>query len=282
MMFPILRSSSALLLLAIFRMPLPAQTSFVTVSAASYQTAVAPSSLAAIFGSGLATSKASAILDSSGRLPLTLAGTTVEVNGEASPLIYVSPSQINFVMPDDTATGLANIVIRTAVGSTLQGTVHVGDTAPGLFSLDASGKGAGAILNAVTYAPAPFLTETSDISGPDKRTRLAVYATGIRYAGNPSHDPSLTNVPGPVTLLAHDASGNAYTVEFAGAAPGFFGLDQLNIVLPPEMDGAGTVSLVVSTDSGGSSNTVTLQVNSLPAGPIHILKGLCREGQAPF
>src|SRR2546421_3308666 len=157
-------------------LPLSAQTaSFATVSAASYQAVVAPSSLAAIFGSGLATSTASATLDSSGRLPTKLAGTTVDVDGEASRLIYVSPSQINFVIPDDTATGVASIVIRTALGSALQGTVHVGDTAPGLFSLDASGKGPGAILNAVTFTPAPFLVETSAIGGPDKRTRIAVY-----------------------------------------------------------------------------------------------------------
>src|ERR1051326_9037906 len=174
-----------------------AQTgSIATVSAASYAAAVAPNSLAAIFGSGLATSKASATLDSSGQLPTRLADTTVEVNGEASPLIYVSQSQINLVIPADTATGVANIVVRTGLGSTLQGTVHVGDTAPGLFSLDASGKGPGAILNATTFTAGPFLVETSEISGPDKRTRLAVFATGIRAADQ-------------VTLAAHDASGRS-------------------------------------------------------------------------
>lgn len=263
---------AGLLCLLIFSIaPCCAQTSpFVVVSAASYKGAVSPSSLAAIFGSGLATSTASATLDASGQLPTQLANVSVEIGGIAAPLIYVSQTQINLVIPDSVATGTANVVVHTPLGTSLTGTVLVGDTAPGLFSLDATGTGAGAILNGVTFAPAPFLVETAANAGSDKRTRLSVYATGIRYAGNPTHDPSMTNVANQVTLLAHDAAGNPYTVEFAGAAPGFFGLDQLNIVLPPEMDGAGTVSLVVSTDSGGSSNTVTFQVNSLPANAIHL------------
>lgn len=209
-------------------------------------------------------STASAVLDATGNLPTQLAGTTVEVNGELAPLIYVSTSQINLVIPDDTVAGTADVLVRTSIGSTPHGTVLVAETAPALFSLDASGKGAGAILNAVTFLPGPFLAETTENSGADKRTRLAVYATGIRYAGNPTHDPN-----GKITVAANDASGNQYQVEYAGAAPGFFGLDQLNIVLPADIDGAGLVSLFVSTETG-SSNTITFRMNSLPASAIHL------------
>lgn len=257
-------------LLSLFALStLSAQTgSLSIVSAASYQAAVAPNSLASIFGSGLATSTASAALDPSGHLPLELGGTTVEVNGETSPLIYVSPRQINFLVPDDATAGVADIVVRTAAGTSISGTVLINNTAPALFSLDASGKGPGAILNAATFTAPPFLVETSSNSGTDKRTRIAVYATGLRYAGNPTHDPSIENAPG-VTVQAHDTSGNPYNLEYAGAAPGFFGLDQVNIVLPAEVDGAGAVSIFVDTDDG-SSNAVTFQVNSLAVSAIHM------------
>jgi hypothetical protein len=53
-------------------------------------------------------------------------------------------------------------------------------------------------------------------------------------------------------------------VEYAAAAPGFFGLDQVNVVLPAALDGAGIVSLTVTTDSN-ASNTVSAQINLLPA-----------------
>ena len=249
--------------------------SFAVVSAASYQPggAVAPDSLAALFGSNLAGSTATATLDQNGQLPTELAVTRVEVNGEAAALLYVSPSQINFVVPGDAATGTADVFVRnTATGATQSGTMLVENTAPAVFSADGTGKGAGAILNAVTNAGAPFLVETPEIAGSDQRTRLAVYATGLRYAGNPSHDPSMINVAANVGAKGQDAAGNSYTftVEYAGPAPGYFGLDQVNIVLPAELDGAGVVSLFLTAENG-RSNVVSFQMGSLPADSIRLV-----------
>ena len=246
---------------------------FAVVSAASYQPggAVAPDSLAALFGANLAGYTASAALDQSGQLPTELAGTSVEVNGEAARLLYVSSSQINFVVPGDTAAGTAGVVVRnTATGAAQIATMLVQNTAAAVFSADGSGKGPGAILNAVTYATAPFLTQTLEIAGNDQRTRLAVYATGLRYAGNSSRDPAIVNVAASVGASAKDAAGNSYslTVEYAGPAPGFFGLDQVNIVLPPDLDGAGVVSLFLTADT--TSNVVSFQMSSLPADSIRV------------
>jgi uncharacterized protein (TIGR03437 family) len=215
---------------------------FAVVSAASYQAggAVAPDSLAALFGANLT-------------------GSSVEVNGEDALLLYVSSSQINFVVPADAVTGTANVLVRnTSTGAAQNATVLVANTAPAVFSADGTGKGPGAILNAVTYATAPFLTETPEIAGSDQRTILAVYATGIRYAAN-------------VGASATDASGNTYnlTVVFAGPAPGYFGLDQVNIVLPPDLDGAGVVSLFLTAD-GSTSNVVSFLMASLPADSIRV------------
>ena len=235
---------------------------FAVVSAASYQAgmAVAPDSLASLFGVNLAGSTAWATLDQNGQLPTQLAGAQVQVNGEAAALLYVSPSQVNFVVPGDTAPGTADvIVVRNAItGGALSATMLVENSAPAVFSADATGKGAGAILNAVTFATAPFLTVTPEIVGSDQRTRLAVYATGLRYAAT-------------VGASATDASGNTYnlTVEYAGPAPGYFGLDQVNVVLPPDLDSAGVVSLFLTADAS-ASNVVSFQMASLPANSIRL------------
>jgi uncharacterized protein (TIGR03437 family) len=244
------------------------------VSAASYQPggAVAPDSLAALFGVNLAGSTAWATLDQSGQLPTELAGTSVEVNGEAARLLYVSSSQINFVVPGDTATGTVDVLARNkATGASQSTTVLVQNTAAAVFSADGSGKGSGAILNAVTNAAAPFLTVTPEIAGSDQRTRLAVYATGLRYAGNATQDSAIVNVAANVVATAKDAAGNSYTltVEYAGPAPGYFGLDQVNIVLPPDLDGAGVVSLFLTAETG-TSNVVSFQMGSLPADSIRV------------
>lgn len=249
-----------------------AQTPAITiVSSANYQPVAAPNSLASIFGSNLASRTQPATLDANGQLPTELAGTTVEVNGEAAPLLYVSSRQINFLVPADAVNGSLTVKVQTSIGLAGKGSMQVADTAPALFSSDGSGTGAGSILNGVTYAPAPFLVETSANPGADRRTRLAVYGTGFRYAGNPERNANLTNVAANVTAQARDASGATYklTVEYAGAAPGYFGLDQLNVVLPPDLDSSGVVSIMIST-SDSSSNTVTFQMNRLPANAIHV------------
>jgi len=230
-----------------------AQSSAISVvSAASYRGAVAPDSLASLFGTNLARGTATATLDANGNLPVELVNTHVQVNGADAQLIFVSPTQINFVVPGDTPTGPNPVaVISTDTNTTRTGSVQVAATAPALFSSDGSGSGPGAILNAVTFAPAPFLTVTLE-NGADTRTRLAAYGTGFRTAKN-------------LTASAIDSVGNRYAlvVEFAGPAPGFVGLDQLNFVVPTGVDGGGAVSLTVTTEDA-VSNAVTFQMNLLP------------------
>ena len=252
---------------ALVAVGLPARAQIAVVSAASYQPVVAPDSLASLFGSGLANSTATATLDPNGNLPTKLAGVSVEINATPAPLLYVSPGQINFLVPATTDPGSAGVLVRTPSGSALQGSLQVRQVAPALFSRDASGTGPGAILNAATFTGPPFLVETLQNSGDDKRTRLAVFATGLRFAGNPSQNPNESNVA--VQVQARDSSGNSYNVEYAGSAPGFFGLDQINLTLPPELDGAGVISLAITADNF-LSNTVTFTVASLPATQLHL------------
>ena len=82
--------------------------------------------------------------------------------------------------------------------------------------------------------------------GGDLRTRLAIYATGVRYAAMET-----------LRVVFRDGADaeRSLPVEYAGPAPGFFGLDQLNVVLPPELDGAGAGTIRIEADSR-SSNAV--------------------------
>jgi uncharacterized protein (TIGR03437 family) len=247
--------------------------SIVVVSAASYRAPVAPASLVSIFGVNMSGQTAQAEPDANGQLPTTLGGVSVQVGGQLAQLYYVSSSQINLVMPAAIGSGTANVVVQpSGGGAALQTTVEVQTAAPALFSLDGSGTGPGAILNAVTFASGPFLVETQQNLGDDKRTRIALYGTGIRYAGNPFLDPSVTNAAASVTAQASDSAGNIYNlpVEFAGAAPTYFGLDQVNVVLPPQLDGLGQLSVTV-TAGAASSNAVTMTVNALPASDLRLV-----------
>jgi signal transduction histidine kinase len=94
--------------------PILNQTPVTTVSAASYARAVAPEAIVAAFGSALATRTAAATdadPNTPGiQLPTELGGTTVEVNGRRAGLLFVSPNQVNFVIPAATETGATGVV----------------------------------------------------------------------------------------------------------------------------------------------------------------------------
>src|ERR1700736_3564552 len=196
-----------------------AQGQIAVVSAASYQTPLAPAAIASVFGSNLSSVTASASLDAQGQLPVVLNGVSIQAGDQAAQLLYVSPLQINFVMTASIASGTVDIVVSRDTGLTFHTSVEVVNTAPALFSRHSSGSGTGAILNAVTFKGGSFLVETAANLGDDKRTRLAIYGTGIRYAGNPFLDPATTTVAAAVKVQARDSSGNIYDlpVEFAGA-----------------------------------------------------------------
>src|SRR5207253_305378 len=106
-------------------------------SSAASSSAVAPNSIASMYGQNPATSTAQAI---SQPLPTSLGGVNVTVQDATgaqrqAPLIYVSPSQINFIVPDGTAPGAARFTVANGT-TTSSATGSVQTVAPSLFSMN--------------------------------------------------------------------------------------------------------------------------------------------------
>ena len=230
-------------------------------SAAAPSSAVAPGSIASLYGSGLARRTAQA---ASEPLPLELGDASVAVIDSLgaqrqAPLLYVSPGQINFVVPDATAAGAAKFVV-TAGGfsQTVSGTVA--SVAPTLFSVNGSGSGVAAATAAVvqvngiaTQLSVPVYQCTPSgcvavpiILGVDTATYVTLYGTGIRNRS------ALANVT--VTI-----GGVSVPVQYAGPAPQFTGLDQVNVELPLSLRGAGLVGVTVKVD-GQLTNVVMIDI----------------------
>ncbi|HEX2488841.1 MAG TPA: PQQ-dependent sugar dehydrogenase, partial [Blastocatellia bacterium] len=120
------------------------------VSAASFRgPQLAPESLAVAFGLNLTTSTQSAPVDQP--LPVILAGVSVRVidamkTSRLAPLLFVSPAQINFLIPPGTATGAGTISFRNTNGVTSSANIEFVNAAPGLFTANASGTGIAAAL----------------------------------------------------------------------------------------------------------------------------------------
>ena len=219
--------------------------------AAGYSTTtVSAAELVAIFGLDLADKTLSAGLP----LPTTLSGVGVQVTDSAGTtrpavLLIVSPTQINAMIPLDTATGAATVTVTASSGILLSRAVSITPTAPGLFAANGQGKGVAA---AQTIRPLSDGTqEIENVFGPDGQAvpidlssgtvYLSLYGTGIR------HQSSAT-----CTIGGIDAA-----VLYAGPQPSFAGLDQVNVSVPAALTGAGSVEVKLTVD-GRTANTVTV------------------------
>jgi uncharacterized protein (TIGR03437 family) len=211
------------------------------INAASQQAVhIAPGSIVTIYGTNLASGVS--ISPSALTPPTTLGGTTVTIGGSAATLFFVSPGQINAVVNAATPVGTETVVVTSSTGNQQGSVVIDANAPPGIFSLNGIGSGDGAFVNALTALLGPFTPGSNHST-----TFLELFATGLNLSFTPT-----------VTI-----GGVSATVQFFGASPCCAGLQQINIVVPVSLAGAGRVPVVVS-DNGQSSNTV--EVVLLPAG----------------
>jgi uncharacterized protein (TIGR03437 family) len=212
------------------------------VSAASYvRDAIAPDSIVAAFGTNLATGLAIA---QTLPLPTSLNGTSVRVNGVLAPLFFVSPGQVNFLVPASTAEGAAVIEVTSGDATLSRGSFAAATVAPGLFTANASGAGAPAAVatkDGVNFIPVGNADGTP--VALDAGDYLVLFGTGFRRAVKETVR---------ITIGGKDAP-----VLFAGAQGGLAGLDQLNTQLPGGI--SGVVDLIVSIN-GRTANTVKVRL----------------------
>lgn len=220
-----------------------------TVSSASYSfSAIAAKSIVAGFGTALADATLSA---SSSLLPTSLGGASVAVVDfkgveRLSPLFFASPTQINYQIPAGTAPGPALLKFINGA-QTVTGSTIIAPSAISIFTTNASGSGPAAALDAFTFTGAPFNANRSN-SQPNV---IAVFCTGL---GEDATDVD-GNVAASVQVTIDD---QPVMVSYAGRAPGFTGLNQLNIVFPAGI-ASGNHKLSV-TRHGVASNSATIAV----------------------
>jgi uncharacterized protein (TIGR03437 family) len=208
------------------------------VNAAGYGTALATGSLATIFGSNLAGGTA---LASTFPLPHELAGTRVEIDGAPALLYYVSPAQINFVIP---ATGGQSLAVVRGETASAAVKPSIGFWAPGLFTLDSAPGGA----VAAEHADGSVITT----GNPARRGEtIQLFGTGMGII-NPA---LMIPIPAPVVQVG----GRQAQITYAGAAPGLPGVTQINLVVPGDAP-VGSAAPIVVQSSGSASNTATLAV----------------------
>jgi len=204
---------------------------------------VAADSLVSIFGANLAEESQAA---DSLPLPTRLAGTTVTAGGEPIPLLFAGPGQINAYMPAG-LEGLVPIRVSSALG---EHTINLllDAAVPALFSIDGTGTGLAAAIDAVS---GELLSTTNPVS---RGGFVSLFVTGLGETTN-SNGFEVAKLPPTVTV-----GDVAARVLFAGRAPGFVGLNQVNIEIPMEANPGAAVPVVL-TSGKRQSNQVALPIN---------------------
>jgi uncharacterized protein (TIGR03437 family) len=237
----------------------------VAASAASYdKTMLAPDSIAALFGAAMATTTQTA---ASLPLPAVLSGSQALVRDasgveRAAPLFFVSPGQINFLVPAATATGLATVRVMLNDGFVSCGSFLVTNVAPGLFAANANGQGVAAAValrikpdGTFTYealarfdaARTQFVAAPLDLGATNETVFLVLFGTGFRRHS-------------ALTAVTCSVGGVSVPVTYAGSLDGSSGLDQINAgPLPRSLAGRGELDVGGSAD-GKTTNTVRIVI----------------------
>ncbi len=225
---------------------------FSAASFAASPTPFAPGSLITLFGKGMAGTSGAA---DNVPLPTNLGGVKVTVGGIDAPLVNMDSSadQISLQVPFELeGQAEADIVVNNNGVISQPEPIQIG-VSPALFTVSSNGAGSGVFLHGSDFAL--ITAATPAVAGEG----IILYATGLG-ALTPSVATGettlgLTSVAGNVTVTI---GGQPCEVQYAGLAPGFVGLYQINVAVPPGVSGDALV--VLSVDGTRATGQATVSV----------------------
>lgn len=229
-------------------------------NAASYSAgSVAPGELVALIGSAIGPAAPAYLALLHPRLVSdSLAGVHVLFDGVPASVLYASATQVNVVVPYEVA-GRASTRIQLEYLGALSApvTVPVTLTAPGVFTLNASGRGPGAILNAKDES---VNSSTNPAAVGDW---VSIFGTGAGQTNPPSADGLVASGPLPLSQapVSVTIGGLACDLNYAGAAPGLVsGVLQINARVPAGVSPGPNVPVTVKLGNVTSQSGVTVAI----------------------
>ena len=258
--------------------PLIRPNGVITASAFGGSNAIAPGTFVEIYGQNLSgTTRSWQASDfTANTAPKSLDGVSVRVNDQPAYVSYVSPGQVNALVPSAIAPGTAVVTVQNGSQISNPYTVTVNALEPGLLAFPLATSASGQYVVAIfpdytTYALPPG----TGLPVPSRRAKAGDTVTlyGIGF-GPVIPDVSAGNIATQANSLQASVEvrfdGHPGRVTYAGSAPGFAGLYQLNVVVPDGVVVAGTVDDAVLV-------TVVLNRNIFrPVGALHLFTALER------
>jgi uncharacterized protein (TIGR03437 family) len=249
-------SSTATVFITVVASDAPTFTANGVVDAASFASGISPGSIASLFGVRLSSELGVASAQSF-PLPVQLQGTSVTVNGMPAPLLAVAnvagSEQINFQVPFETAApGQAQIVVSSGGNGSAPIDVPVLPAKPAVFVIDGIGP---VIVHNLTGA---MVTSTNPARPGET---VVIYCTGLGPVApqvSTGAAASTTQLSWAVLPFGATVGGTDAVIGFAGLAPTFAGLYQVNLVIPSGLTGT-SMPLVIQVN-GSSSLPVSLPI----------------------
>lgn len=226
------------------------------VNAANFQSSISRTTWVAITGTNLSTTTRTWTSTDivSGKLPTSLDGVSVTINGKSCAVYYVSPTQINVLSPADDSTGTVPVVLTNSSG-TASSTATLKTTAPALFTSSKGGKN----YDAAETTSYTTISRSNPVAPGDT---VILYGTGFGKT-TPAVDP-LSDYSGAAVLtdlsnLTVTIGGKSAVVLWAGLVGN--GLYQINATVP---SGVSDGDAAVSASITGTSTSVSsyLQISS--------------------
>jgi uncharacterized protein (TIGR03437 family) len=238
----------------------PLVSGVLSASAFGGFTSISPGSWIEIYGSNFAsTTRSWAASDFIGvNAPTSLDGTNVTIGGKSAFIDYISPGQVNALVPSDTPLGSQQILVKTGDGTSAAYGITVNSVQPGLLAPSSFLIG-GKQYAVALFADGSYVLPVGAIPGVTSRPAkpgdtIVVYGVGF--------GPVIPNIPAGQIVqqsnslaasLQMSIGGTLATVPYSGLAASFTGLYQLNVVVPSV---AGNVPLTFAL--GGTAGTQTL------------------------
>ena len=217
---------------------------------------LAPGEIISLHGIGIGPAAISGyMLNSSADVSDSLDSVQVLFDGKPAPLLYVSPSQINAIVPFEVAGETATTVqvIPNGIPSAAWA-IPVANTAPGIFTASATGQGPAAVLNQDN--------SVNSSSNPALRgTAIQIFATGGGQTTPSAETGAITSSPEMLSGVAVTIGGASAQVVYAGAAPDeVAGMIQVNAVVPQSITPGPAVPLSLAIGGVSSPPGVTIAV----------------------
>ena len=217
---------------------------------------VAPGAMVAVFAPKIGPERPEpGSLDANGVLRTRLADTEVLFNGEPAPLFYAQSNQVNAQAPYGIAArGVAQVEVRVAGELRARAAVVVAASAPAIFTLS-GGRGAAVAVNQDG-------TLNSESNPAARGSAVTLFATGEgltdpgAVAGRPASPPFSR----PLLPVILTMGGSEAEVLYAGQAPGFAGLMQVNARVPSGFVPPGLLPLELTVGGAASQPGVTIAV----------------------